>query len=335
LIDVSVIIVNWNTAGLLRDCLASVYGETRGVDFEVIVVDNASSDRSQEMVGTEFPQVTLIENAVNTGFAAANNQGMKAAQGRYVLLLNSDTVILDGAIQKMVAFADARPETGVAGCRVENRDGSLQPTCFMFPSITNLVLMATHLYKLFPRSRFFGRALMSWWDRSDEREVEVVTGCFMLVRREVIECVGGFDEAYFFTGEEADWCRRIAQAGWKLVFTPSARIIHLDGATARTLGWRIDALQTRGTIQLFRSHYGALHARIAAMLLWTFNFTHMLVWRVEAALPGARRQAARQRYEHFREIVINWNAPLDELRRKGVSADRDADSREMAGGVAR
>jgi len=335
LTDVSVIIVNWNTSGLLRDCLASVYAQTRDVDFEVIVADNASNDGSQGMVAREFPQAILIENSVNTGFAAANNQGMSVAKGRYVLLLNSDTIILDGAVQKMVVFADARPEVGVAGCRVENRDGSLQPTCFMFPSLTNLVLMTTHLYKLFARNRFFGRALMSWWDRTDEREVEVVTGCFMLVRREVLDTVGCFDEAYFFTGEEADWCRRIAKAGWKLVFTPSARIIHLDGATARTLGWRSDALQTRGMIQLFRSHYGVSYAVSAAALLWAFNFTHMLAWRMVALLPGARRQAARQRYEHFRDVVWNWYAPLDELRRRPVLAGRDRDSREAVGGAAR
>lgn len=311
--DVSIIIVNWNTLGLLRDCLASVYAETKGVDSEVIVVDNASTDGSQAMVKAEFPRVALIENASNMGFAAANNQGMKVARGRYVLLLNSDTVVLDGAIQKMVAFADSHPDVGVAGCRVENPDGSLQPTCFMFPSLLNLVLMTTYLYKVFPKSPFFGRAHMTWWDRADAREVEVVTGCFMLVRREVIEKVGGFDEAYFFTGEEADWCRRIGRAGWKLMFTPSARIIHLDGATSKSLGWRTDALQTRGTIQLFRSHYGRAQALLAEWLLWVFNFTHMVGWWIARSGKSPR---ASQRYRHFREIVFNWNASSDVLRER-------------------
>lgn len=331
--ELSVIIVNWNTEGLLRDCLASVYRETREVAFEVIVVDNASSDGSVAMVRREFPGVKVIENTTNRGFAAANNQGLAVAAGRHVLLLNSDTLILDGAIQKTVAFANSRPQAGVIGCRVENADGSLQPTCFMFPSLLNLALMVTHLYKVFPRNRFFGRQAMTWWDRGNEREVEVVTGCFMLVRRDVLDSVGGFDEAYFFTGEEADWCRRISRAGWKLLFTPSARIIHLDGASSRKLGWRTDVLQTRGMVQLFRSHYGALCARIAEAMLWVFNFTHMLAWWVKGGLLDSRQRRGLARYEHFRNVLRNWNAPIDVLRSRGPLPDGAREKQQVSAAV--
>ena len=135
--DVTIIIVNWNTRVILRDCLRSVYQNAGSVDFEVIVVDNASSDGSVEMVRAEFDKVQLIANSDNRGFAAANNQGMAVATGRYVLLLNSDTIVLDGAIAKSVAFADAHPDAAVVGCRVLNPDRSLQPTCFMYPSVLN------------------------------------------------------------------------------------------------------------------------------------------------------------------------------------------------------
>jgi len=138
--DVSVIIVSWNTRDILQDCLESVYAQTRGVSFEVIVVDNASSDGSVEMVRSQLQQVTLVANRDNRGFAAANNQGMQIARGRYILLLNSDTVVLDGAIQKVVAFADQHPEAAVVGCRVLNRDGTLQQSCFKYPSLLNLLL---------------------------------------------------------------------------------------------------------------------------------------------------------------------------------------------------
>ena len=199
--DVSVIIVNWNTCDVLRDCLASVYANTKNIAFEVIVVDNASSDGSVDMIRSEFPHVKLIANSGNRGFAGANNQAIAVANGRYVLLLNSDTLILDNAIFKTVAFADTHPEAAVVGCKVLNPDRTLQRTCFMYPSILNMFLSATYLYKLFPRSKFFGRERMSWWDRNDTREVDVVTGCFMLVRRGAIEQVGLMDERFFVYGE--------------------------------------------------------------------------------------------------------------------------------------
>jgi GT2 family glycosyltransferase len=181
--DVSIIIVNWNTRDILRDCLNSVYGNTKGLEIEVIVVDNASGDGSAEMVRPEFPEVRLIANSDNKGFAAANNQGIKAARGRYVLPLNSDTIVLDDAIARVVCIADDNPEAAVIGCRVLNSDRTMQPTCFMFPSILNMVLSSTYLYKLFPKSKFFGRERMTWWGRNDLRQVDVVTGCFMLVTR--------------------------------------------------------------------------------------------------------------------------------------------------------
>jgi len=195
--DVSVVIVNWNTRDILRDCLRSVYENAGEIDFDVIVVDNASTDGSVEMVRREFDKVRLIANSENRGFAAANNQGMEVAAGRYMLLLNSDTIVLDGAIAKTAAFADAHPEAAVVGCRVLNRDRSLQPTCFMYPSALNLLLAATYMNKFFPQSHFFGRERMTWWKRDDVREVEVVTGCFMLVRREAIDEVGMMDDGFF------------------------------------------------------------------------------------------------------------------------------------------
>ena len=155
--DISVVIVNWNTESILRDCLKSVYEQSKDISFEVIVIDNASTDGSVDMVKNNFSKVILIENKKNKGFAAANNQGIAKAKGRYILLLNSDTVILDNAIKKTVSFVDTHPAAAVTGCRVLNPDRSLQPTCFMFPSVLNLLLSTSYLYKLFPKNKFFGR----------------------------------------------------------------------------------------------------------------------------------------------------------------------------------
>ena len=219
----SVIIVNWNTESYLRDCLQSVFEATSGIEFEVIVIDNASSDGSVAMVEKEFPQVRLVKNPDNRGFAAANNQGMAVSQGRYVLLLNSDTIVLGDVIGATVRFGDAHPDTAVVGCRVLNGDRSLQRTCFMYPSLLNMFLSSSFLYKVFPQSRFFGRERMTWWDRTDTRDVDVVTGCYMLVRQEAIDQVGRMDESFHMYGEETDWCCRFKKAGWRVVFCPGGR----------------------------------------------------------------------------------------------------------------
>jgi GT2 family glycosyltransferase len=233
--DVSIIIVAWNVRELLYNCLKSVYEQTRGIEFEVIYVDNASKDGSVEMVRKEFPEVKILENETNEGFIGANNRGIKVAKGRYVLLLNSDTLILDNAIAKIVKFADSHPRAAVVGCRVLNPDRTLQRTCFKYPSALNMFLSSTYLYKVFPRSKFFGRERMTWWDFNYEREVDTVCGCFSLVRRKAIEQIGLMDKRYFVYGDDPDWCFRFRKKGWKIIFTPEAEIIHYGGQTTKRM----------------------------------------------------------------------------------------------------
>lgn len=277
-IDVSIIIVSWNTRQITCDCIRSIYGQPSKVDYEVIVVDNASSDDSVEVIKRDYPQVILIENKQNQGFAAANNQGIAIARGQYILLLNSDTLIRDQAITKIVSFADAHPGAAVVGCRVLNPDRTLQPTCFMFPSILNMFLSASYLYKIFPKSKFFGRERMTWWDRSDVREVDVVTGCFMLVKREAVRQVGMMDERFFMYGEETDWCYRLKQAGWKVVFAPVAEIIHLGGqSTIRKPADMIVRLRL-SILRFMRKHHGRLTYRIACFLTVLFFAIRVPFW---------------------------------------------------------
>lgn len=281
-LDVSIIIVNWNTRDILSGCLRSIYEQINGLDFEVIVIDNASSDGSAEMIKKEFSQVVLLENSHNRGFAAANNQGMAIAKSRYVLLLNSDTIVLDSAIAKTVSFADSHPEAAVVGCRILNPDRTLQPTCFMFPSILNMLLSTSYLYKLFPKSGFFGREQMTWWDRNDTREVDVVTGCFMLVQREAIEQVGLMDECFFVYGEETDWCYRFKRAGWKIVFTPDAQIIHFGGGSSKQKQSEM-ILQLRQSILLFMKKHKSFSTHVLACLLVAlFFFLRVPYWLAKA-----------------------------------------------------
>lgn len=234
MIDVSIIIVNWNTRDILRDCLMSVYAQTINIAYELIVVDNASCDGSAAMVKKEFLEVILIENIKNAGFAAANNQGMQIARGRYYLLLNPDTIILDGAVQKTVTFADEHTDIGVLGCQVWLNKIEIQQTCFSFPSLSGLVFQESGLRRLFPQSHLFGKSNYGWWDRRNQMDVDVVSGMYMLVRRIAVDQVGMMDEDYFVYAEETDWCYRFWKAGWRCTFTPEAQIIHLDGGSKST-----------------------------------------------------------------------------------------------------
>jgi len=276
--DVSIIIVNWNTKKLLKDCLTSIYEQTGNLGYEVLVVDNCSSDGSTEMVKADFPQVILIQNKENRGFAAASNQAIAVARGRYVLLLNSDTLVLDKAIKKTITFADEHPNAGAIGCRVLNPDGTMQPTCFMFPSILNMLLESTYLYKFFPKSKFFGREAMTWWDRNDVREVDVITGCFILVRREAIEQVGILDKRFFMYGEETDWCYRLKKNGWKVMFTPIGQIIHFGGqSTSKTPVTMIIQLRL-SILKFIKKHYGWPSPIFARFLTALFFAIRLPIW---------------------------------------------------------
>ncbi|MBN1806107.1 MAG: glycosyltransferase family 2 protein [Sedimentisphaerales bacterium] len=311
IIDVSVIIVSWNTQDILRNCLKSIYEQDCDISIEVIVIDNASTDGSAEMVKENFPQAILIENSENRGFATANNQGITEAKGRYVLLLNSDTVILDNSVEKTISFADAHPEAAVIGCRVLNPDLTLQPTCFMFPSILNMVLSSTYLYKIFPKSRFFGREQMTWWDRSDTRQVEVVTGCFMFVRREAIEQVGTMDEQFFMYGEETDWCYRFKQANWKIMFTPSAEIIHLGGQSSAQLKLKM-ILQLRASILYFiAKNRGPVQYKIACILtcaFFLFRIPGVLLLSVLQRNRGPNTTKVSAYWKGICKSLLGWRA---------------------------
>lgn len=291
MIDVSIVIVGWNVRDLLRNCLDSVYKQTKGISFEVIYIDNASRDGSIEMVKDNFPETIIIANTTNKGFVKANNQGFEIAQGRYVLLLNSDTVILDNAIAKTITFADAHTEAAAVGCKILNPDKTLQPvTCFMFPSILNMLLSSTYLYKIFPRNKFFGRELMTWWDKNEVREVDVVTGCYMLVRSEAMKQVGVLDERYFIYAEETDWCYRFKERGWKVLFTPEPEIIHYGGQTTKKAAAKF-RLQFSGSILIFmRLHRNIFSFLLARLIMAFFLFIRIPYWLAKAVVDKNSRK---------------------------------------------
>ena len=210
--DLSVVIVSWNTRPELRTCLASVFAGLGATSAQVVVVDNDSDDGSADMVEAEFPAAVVVRNPANVGFATACNVGLSVADGRIVLLLNPDTRVLGDVLPATVAYLDARPDVGAMGCRVLTPGGDVSPTCFRDPSVLNTALGVTGLAHL-PWPAWLGRERMTRWRRDSERDVDVVTGCYLAVPRRVIDAVGGLDEGYFFCGEESDWCRQIRAAG--------------------------------------------------------------------------------------------------------------------------
>jgi GT2 family glycosyltransferase len=289
-VDVSVVIVSWNARALLRDCLSSVYDQTQGVSFEVIVVDNASSDGSAAMVRRDFSRALVIENAENLGFVAANNQAFEIAKGRYFLLLNSDTIVLDDAIAGTVAYADLHPKGAAFGCKVLNRDRSLQLSCFMFPSCLNMLFQATYLYKVFPRSRLFGREFLSWWDHEEERRVQAISGCFSLVRKEAVDAVGPMDPIFFFYGDDVDWCRRFAQAGWEVRYFPGARIVHFGGQSTSLMRRSFRLQLTSAALVFCRLHYGLASFVAYRLLAALFYALRIPLWAAKAIVDPSRRR---------------------------------------------
>lgn len=295
--DVSVVIVNWNTRELLRGCLDSIMKQTRRASCEIMVVDNASRDGSASMCERDFPSVAVIANRINRGFAAANNQGMLRARGRYVLLLNPDTIILDGAIDRCVAYADDHTDIGVLGCQVLEADSQVQQTGFSFPSPWTLFLTLTGLPRLFPGLPLFTKPQMGWWKRDSEQDIDVVSGMFMLVRREAIEHVGFMDESYFVYAEEADWCFRFYKAGWRRVFYPGARIIHIDGGGKSTsqVNVKMWVQLQKSTMIYFRKNLGFVPWLMAKALFLISNAARYLAWIASAAFTkdsNARGKAA-------------------------------------------
>jgi GT2 family glycosyltransferase len=307
--DLSIIVVNWNTQQLLRDCLGSVIASRQGdnrrtLDLEIFVVDNGSSDGSPEMVEREFSRVILIRNAENRGFAAANNQAIKSATGKYILLLNSDTLVHGDVLANAVDYMEAHPDVAVLGCRVLNADGSLQPSCGTFPGLLNLVVLSSGLWKLsFPA--FFARSQLRPLQGSEAQDVDYVSGCFMCLRRDALADVGLLDENFFFFGEEVDWCRRFQKQGYGVRAAPVGDITHFGSASARKLNHKRDLMLTSGIVLLHRKHRGTVAAALAWLLLLGFNVSRAVFWSLRQIVAPC--PATRARRDHFHAIVRNFS----------------------------
>lgn len=232
MIDLSIVIVSYNTKDLLKSCLESIYKTSKDFSFEVIVSDNNSSDGSSEMVSKNFKNVILIENTKNLGFSKANNTGVKKTSGRYVLFLNSDTVVYENTLKHMIKFMDEHKDTGAATCKLLMPNGKIDDAAHRgFPTPWNAFSHFSGLSKMFSKNRLFGGYNLSYLDFDKTHEVDSLAGAFMLVRRIAGEKIGWWDEDYFFYGEDLDFCFMLKQNNWKIYYVPEISILHYKGVS--------------------------------------------------------------------------------------------------------
>jgi len=232
--DLSIIIVNYNTKDFLKNCLNSIIKNTQGINYEIIVVDNASSDGSLEMLKRNFSEVKLIVNKENLGFAKANNYGIKIAEGKYILLLNSDTLILDNCLYNILKFANSIHNGSVIGCKILNMDKSLQWTCYYAPNLlTELIFFTIQIIKDIWDPMTFWK-YMKYWDHKKIKDVDCISGCFLWIGREVFDKVGMLDENFFLYYEDSEFCFRVRKkSNYKIYYFPYSEIVHLKGISSK------------------------------------------------------------------------------------------------------
>jgi N-acetylglucosaminyl-diphospho-decaprenol L-rhamnosyltransferase len=300
--DVSVVVVNYNTGYLLDRMFAALDAAKGSLRIQIIVVDNASTDNSVEILKSRYPSVTLLKNATNVGFGRANNQALPHIRGRYTLLLNTDAFVASDTLEKTVAFMTDHPQCGVLGVKLVGGDGTLQPCCRYFPTPWNVFLQRSGLSRLFPNHRLVDD--MSW-DHASVRQCDWVPGCYYLARTEVLREVGLFDPRYFLYYEEVDHCRAVKQAGWEVIYYPYTEVVHVGGESAKSsstitkVGRQISSLQIESELLYFRKYYGFV-GLVAGVAL---SISADLLSALNSLLRRFDLKGARSAFRHISTVV--------------------------------
>lgn len=302
------IVVSYNSALYLPPCLSSLEAQ-RGVTVDIHVVDNASRDGSADLVRREFPRAHLIENATNLGFARANNQILDTRIAEFYALVNPDTVLAPDAVITCVNALRSTPSAGVAATRLVFPDGTPQPSCYEFLGLRNLLGETLGVHRLLPGPRAPSGLQMPWFRHDRIANVDWIAGAFLVVRGEVIRAVGGFDEEFFMYGEEMDWCRRIRDAGWAIVFLPEPSVVHFGGVSSGPIAGPMFVENLKGRLRFLRKHRGALVAATARGLIAVSVLIRFL-WREGQALGSALagrtpRESLRRTRTMFR-AAMRW-----------------------------
>ncbi len=302
-IDVTVLIVNYNTRDLLVPCLTALRRGAPGLSLQVVIVDNASRDGSAEFLRAGFDDCEVIVNTANVGFGRANNQALASARGRYVLLLNTDAFVDPDGVSRTVRFMDEHPRCGLLGVRLIGREGDLQPSCRYFPTAWNEFLVHTGLTRWFPRTRLVDDMA---WDHAASRECDWVPGCYYLVRKSVVDALGLFDPRFFLYYEEVDHCRTVKAAGWQVMYCPEATVVHIGGESARSdseimaASRQISTLQIESGLLYHRKHHG-LGGLWATLLLSAVGDAFLAVkWLL-------KRKTLRGAEVFWRHTALTWS----------------------------
>lgn len=304
-VRLSIVIVNWNTRDLLQQCLASVLRETEQIKCEVFLVDNASKDGSAQMVTEVFPEVELTVNEENLGFAKAANQALRITQGRFVMLLNPDTQIMHGSLQRMIDFLEDCPEASIIGCQILNPDGTIQPSFGRFPDLRSQFLYQSYLFKLIPAGLPVGSTPHRWQTKeyTTTHEVDWATGACLMFRHELLSKVGLLDESIFMYAEDADWCFRAAREGYKAYYAPEGQIVHHFGGGAKQnyAAWILNS--TKGLWHFFRKHRSQPARWCFAGLVLMGSSLRWVLWTILGSMSRARHLEAQQRREGHRQVI--------------------------------
>ncbi len=297
--ELSIVIVGWNVADLLIACLKSIAAHPPREAFEIWVVDNASSDNTLQRVRSGFPQVRLIANEKNTGFAAANNQVIRQSQAKYVLLLNPDTIVYEHTLQSMLDFMNANPQAGAVGSIYFSPDGSLQKSCMPFPTVSRELWRLLHLDALWA----YGLYDMDHWDRSKPREVDTLQGASLMLRRTALEQTGFLDPDYFMYSEEVDLCYRLFKQGWKLYWLPSSKITHHGGQSTRQAAPKMFLNLYGSKILFFRKHYGEGKVRQYKFILNLSSIIRLSVLPIAAMLRPGQSQKYKEISSNYAQLI--------------------------------
>jgi len=308
----SIVIICWNDGRVIRDCLHSIYAGTHSTELEVIVADNASTDGSVELIRQNFPQVRVLENGANLRFSKANNVGIQASHGELILILNPDTLIHGGALDKWVEFADRHPEAGGFGCRVLNRDGSYQHPARPFPTIWRAWLAALYLRPLAHLSDVFISDTYTNWKGDTERQVDWQSGCCMMFRADLLKRLGGFDDRFYYYYEDVDLCRRVWDAGYPIVYTPRVTVTHLGGqSTSQRFPIPFELDKYRNRYRYFYKYYGRRGVRRCRRVTLAWLRVRQLGYGLIQALRPT--DAVRNRLELYK-VAVAWNKSVKPVR---------------------
>jgi N-acetylglucosaminyl-diphospho-decaprenol L-rhamnosyltransferase len=298
-VDMSIVLVCWNNKQYLDPCLESLFRDELNCTFDVVVVDNGSTDGSQEMLQEKYPEVMLIQNSKNEGLSRASNQGIEATNGKYVLLLNNDTIVNAPSLDSMVTFLDENPKVGAVGCKLLNADGTTQSCYNHFSTYWEEILIATRVGEL------FRPGYPSIVDADERKSVDWMSSACLLLRRSALDQVGLLDEEYFIYGDEADLQYRIKKAGWEIWYLPEAKIIHYGGRSMDR--WPRRKMVYRGKMLFYQKNYGAFQSFLLRIMLAILSLLKVIVWSFVFLIPSMRDQAKKELRSNIEVIQLCIN----------------------------